>query len=166
MRLFIIVFLFFLQGPDWNPRSLSSFSTFGGSSHPSELEVNGSVEPQLNGHSGMHEGNLNGVHKAVVPPPLMNGVNNTASPIYEKLSRPDLIPTPTPVVPPLRHRHKHSKSLVVEEDPGRPVPAPRHSHSRSLVDEESLQRSPMHSPGVSFKFSEIIFNFQPLFQSD
>ena len=87
--------------------------------------------------------------KPGIPPPLVinGGGNHHGGSIYERLSRPDLIPTPTPIAPPLRYKHTHSKSLIGEDS--LPMPAPRHGHSRSLLDEEAL-KSPINSPGVSY----------------
>ncbi|XP_042210007.1 uncharacterized protein LOC121857817 isoform X3 [Homarus americanus] len=145
---------------DWNPRSLSTFSTFGGGQGSPPLMG-------LNGHANgtIHVNGTNGVGGGVsvlVTPTKTNGtvtVNGSMPP--DLLDSPDVIPhchkpphslgpeivshvpkpLGMPVVPPsvegvVRPRHTHSKSLVGDEL--QPLPAPRHTHSRSLVDNMDL----------------------------
>nr|XP_045610330.1 uncharacterized protein LOC123765695 isoform X4 [Procambarus clarkii] len=153
---------------DWNPRSLSTFSTFGG--------VQGS--PPLNGHANgtIHVNGSNGVgggvSALVAPPPAkINGtvmVNGSTPPSHHHLDGPDVIPhyhkpvlapeivshvakppLGMPVVPPsvegvTRPRHTHSKSLVGDELQQQQPPAPKHAHSRSLLDNMDLL--PPNSP--------------------
>ncbi|XP_037773643.1 uncharacterized protein LOC119569640 isoform X3 [Penaeus monodon] len=145
---------------DWNPRSLSTFSTFGGGQgSPPLLGLNGHTNGGL--HIGSTGGGVGGV-SVLVPPSKANGavtVNGSAPP--ELLASPDVIahchkpahplgpeivshvpkPIGMPVAPPsiegvVRPRHTHSKSLVGDEL--QPLPAPRHAHSRSLVDTMDL----------------------------
>ncbi|XP_071521701.1 LOW QUALITY PROTEIN: uncharacterized protein sdt [Panulirus ornatus] len=156
---------------DWNPRSLSTFSTFGGGQgSPPLMGVNGHANGTIhaNGTSGVGGGGGGGGVSVLVTPTKTNGsvtVNGSTPP--DLLDSPDVIPhyhkpahtlgpeivshvakpIGMPVVPPsvegvLRPRHTHSKSLVGDE--AQPLPAPRHAHSRSLVDNMDLlpPRSP------------------------
>ncbi|KAF2354030.1 hypothetical protein FHG87_015214 [Trinorchestia longiramus] len=155
-------------GPDWNPRSLSTFSTFGGSSSPL---CNGRNDgPLLNGHtppimSAHHP--PDGATTPTNPPPSLH----QASPLPTHITngRPDVMPrtrAPTPAIrtvpvpaplPPPSHshsrslvglsssptvipQHSHSRSLVGVTPS--PTFVPHHSHSRSLLDSRELQDTP------------------------
>ncbi|XP_042885379.1 uncharacterized protein LOC122261683 isoform X2 [Penaeus japonicus] len=133
---------------DWNPRSLSTFSTFGGGQGSPPL-LGGQNSPPLlglNGHTngGLHinssGGGVGGV-SVLVSPSKTNGavtVNGSAPP--ELLASPDVI----------AHCHKPAHTLgpeIVSHVPkpiGMPVAPPsiegvvrpRHTHSKSLVGDE------------------------------
>lgn len=157
---------------DWNPRSLSTFSTFGGGQgSPPLMGLNGHANGTIhaNGTSGVGGG---GVSVLVTPTKTNGAVTVNGSTPPDLLDSPDLIPhyhkpahslgpeivshvakpIGMPVVPPsvegvLRPRHTHSKSLVGDE--AQPPPAPKHAHSRSLLDNMDLL--PPRSPdGVSY----------------
>lgn len=144
---------------EWNPRSLSRFSTFGGDGFVGHV-------PHMNGGDGEDPGGV--AHGEALEPSegdharlhnIPNGIphNHTEivglhpkSPLTITLSGGHKtvvgIPVGTPVAPPVI-RHSHSKSLVGEEiEP--PVPAPRHSHSRSLI-EDTNSLPPVSPDGVS-----------------
>ncbi|XP_064095895.1 uncharacterized protein LOC135207903 isoform X3 [Macrobrachium nipponense] len=153
---------------DWNPRSLSTFSTFGGGQgSPPLMGINGHANGTIHVNGGTNGLTGNGM-SVLMSPTKANGsvtVNGLNPP--DILASPDVIPSchkpahalgpeivshvakplGMPVVPPsvgdiVRPRHYHSKSLVGDEL--QPLPAPSHSHSRSLVS--SMDLIPPKSP--------------------
>ncbi|CAL4081255.1 unnamed protein product, partial [Meganyctiphanes norvegica] len=153
---------------EWNPRSLSRFSTFGGGLVDHLPLVNGSdgevpdgfahgvaLEPSADDHARLH--NVpNGFpdHHTEIEGHLPKSSLSTATAGgYKTVVGIGPRPVGTPVAPPVI-RHTHSKSLVGDEiEP--PVPAPRHAHSRSLIeDRDSL---PPISPDGVFLFELALF---------